>query len=94
MKKRVFITFWASSFAQKIDAEFITKHTYTNLKKALKNPEDVYGLDLSGQELKKFPMEILQFKNLRKLNLGSKTAYFPGPHEVGNFLSKLNNYKT
>lgn len=57
-------------FAQTIDAAFIAKHTYTDLSEALKNPDDVYGLDLRLKELKAFPMEILQLKNLRVLDLG------------------------
>jgi Leucine-rich repeat (LRR) protein len=70
--------------AQVIDEDFITKHTYTDLTKALKNPEDVYGLDLSGQELTEFPKEIFQFKNLRILNLG-----YDYENQKGNKLTSL-----
>ncbi|NJL14071.1 MAG: hypothetical protein HC913_14405, partial [Microscillaceae bacterium] len=61
---------WGGVQAQVIDSAFMAQHTYTDLKAALQNPEDVYGLDLSGQGLTEFPMEIFQFKNLRILNLG------------------------
>lgn len=75
MKKQIFafifMLFWVSSFAQVIDENFIKAHTYTDLAKALENPEDVYGLDLSEQGLTTFPMEILEFKNLRMLQIGN-----------------------
>ena len=42
---------------------------YTNLSSALKNPEEVYALDLSKQKLTEFPREIFQLTNLNILNL-------------------------
>lgn len=43
--------------------------TYESLKEALKNPDEVYVLDLHYQKLKAFPPEIFQFKNLKILDL-------------------------
>ena len=57
-----------NTFAQTIDSTFIANHTYRYLEEALQNPEDVYGLEFT-KRLKVFPMEILNFKNLRILNL-------------------------
>jgi leucine-rich repeat protein SHOC2 len=44
--------------------------TFRSLDRALKNPEAVYRLDLSGQKLKQVPEEIRQFTNLNALDLG------------------------
>lgn len=43
--------------------------TYQSLDEAEKNPEQVFKLDLSNQNLKVFPKEVLTFKNLHVLNL-------------------------
>lgn len=56
--------------------------TFRNLELALKNPEKVYVLDLSKQKLDEFPMEIIQFKNLRELYLG-KNKIKDIPSEIG-----------
>lgn len=48
---------------------------FTRLKSALKQPNLVYKLNLSGQSLKKFPKEILMFRNLFELNIGVKEIY-------------------
>ena len=58
----IFILSVAICFAQE-DKE------YTSLEEALANPNEVYKLDLSDQDLTAFPKEILQFKNLEKLYL-------------------------
>jgi len=81
--------------AQVIDEDFITKHTYTDLTKALKNPEDVYGLDLSGQELAEFPMDIFLFKNLWHLNLGMDRKSFEYNHinTIPKEIIKLRNLR-
>ena len=44
--------------------------TYRSSEKALKEPEKVYRLDLSGQKLKELPESVRQFKNLNALDLG------------------------
>jgi Leucine-rich repeat (LRR) protein/signal transduction histidine kinase len=46
------------------------EYKYLSLTEALINPLEVYNLDLSGQQITEFPMEILQLKNIRNLNLG------------------------
>ena len=44
--------------------------TYTNLKNAFQNPENVYNLNLSGEDLKKRHFKNFEaFKNLKQLNL-------------------------
>lgn len=65
----LFILFPFLSFGQEIDPTFIAEHTYIDLKDALKNPEDVYGLDLSATGLRELPTKIVRFKELRKLEL-------------------------
>lgn len=45
---------------------------YTNLNEALKDPEKVVILDLTGQHLDSLPSTIGQFKNLQVLRLGWK----------------------
>ncbi|MCS6820588.1 MAG: leucine-rich repeat domain-containing protein [Microscillaceae bacterium] len=42
---------------------------FKQLAQALKNPDQVYILDLSQQSLKEFPKEVLQLKRLQKLIL-------------------------
>lgn len=42
---------------------------FKSLDAALKNPDQVYRLDLSKQKLKEFPKEIFRFKNLNELIL-------------------------
>jgi TonB family protein len=50
-------------------AEKIVKTTYYDLQEALKHPNDVQELNLQGQGLKAFPMKVLQFPNLKRLEL-------------------------
>ena len=45
---------------------------YKNIAEALKTPDKVLVLDLSGQHLDSFPTSILEFKNLQVLKLGWK----------------------
>jgi len=45
--------------------------TYRSLERAMKEPDAVYRLDLSGQKLKEVPEEIRQLRNLNHLDLGS-----------------------
>lgn len=62
-------------FFNQLSAQLLTKEqldtcrVYTSLEQALRHPERVYILDLSKQKIKKFPQEILQFKNLNILKL-------------------------
>ena len=42
---------------------------FTDLQEALRQPDSVFRLDLSRDRLKEFPLEILQLKQLRELNL-------------------------
>jgi Leucine-rich repeat (LRR) protein len=42
---------------------------FTDINAALKNPEQVYSLDLSGQRLKEVPRDITKFINLNILDL-------------------------
>ena len=44
--------------------------TYRDLEKALKEPLQVYRLDLSGKKLKELPDGVRQLKNLNALDLG------------------------
>lgn len=75
-------------YAQILDANELGKQpVFTNLKKALKNPELVYRLDLSGQKISKFPDEILKFRNLQWLDL-SLNALSTLPEEIAS-LSNL-----
>ncbi len=70
------------SFAQPIDPSALdSMKTYTSLESALKNPDQVYKLKLSKQDLTEFPKEILQFKNLMALDL-SKNKIKVIPEEI------------
>lgn len=67
IKQLVFIL-WVNllaglSFAQQ-------NHLFTSLEEALVvHPDSVYRLDLSRNQLKAVPVEIMQFKNLREIDL-------------------------
>lgn len=57
-------------FAQQLDsAELASKPVFTSLQEALKNPEQVYRLNLRKQKLKTVPSEIFKLTNLQELNL-------------------------
>ncbi|MBX2978013.1 MAG: leucine-rich repeat domain-containing protein [Flavobacteriales bacterium] len=45
--------------------------TFRSLDRALKNPDEVYRLDLSGTKLKEVPEEVRQLRNLNALDLGN-----------------------
>ena len=59
--------------------------TFTSLEEALKNPTNVFHLDLSHQALGDIPKEIIQFKNLESLilinndlkNINIDFSFFP-----------------
>lgn len=58
--------------------ELEKRKTYYNLDEAVAKPDDVYKLFLTKKKLKKFPMEILVFKNLQVLNIsGNKITEIP-----------------
>ena len=52
-----------------ITPDFMEKHTFRSMEEALKNPSDVYFLNLNNTFIQEFPIEILKFTNLRELNL-------------------------
>ncbi|MFL5766045.1 MAG: leucine-rich repeat domain-containing protein [Bacteroidia bacterium] len=58
-----------------------TMTAYTSLEEALKNPDKVIKLELRKKKLKKFPMEILKFKNLQYLDL-SRNSIKEIPEEI------------
>jgi len=68
-----------------------TCYIYSSLEKAMRNPDNVYILDLSKTKLKEFPQEILSFKNLNKLDL-SKNRIAVIPEGIANLkhLQELN----
>ena len=69
--------------AQLIDSTaLLAQPIFDNLEEALKNPSQVFRLSLRGKKLKKFPMEILQFKNLQELDL-SKNKLDSIPEQIG-----------
>jgi Leucine-rich repeat (LRR) protein len=61
---------WGSA-AQKLFSkqELDTCHIFSTFEEALKKPEIVYVLDLSGSSLDKIPADIIKLKNLQRLNL-------------------------
>jgi len=71
-KLSVASVFFYTLFSVYTYAQEITKNSQkADLKQALENPEEVFGLDLSGKGLTTFPPEILQCKNLVVLNLSN-----------------------
>jgi len=73
---------WAvpqASVAQPLDAAALdTARTYRSLERALKEPERVYRLDLSGQKLKELPEGLFALVNLNALDLsGNKLKELP-----------------
>ena len=72
--------------AQSVDNQPI-KSEFNDLNEALKNPDKVYRLNLSGQHFKEFPKGLSQFKNLEYLSLRNDHLTTLSP-EIGT-LSKL-----
>ena len=68
-------------------AQVSADSSFTSLSEAMKNPSQVASLTIRGKKLKSFPIEILQMKNLRELNL-SKNYIDVLPSELPE-LSKL-----
>lgn len=66
----LFILSISRLIAQPLDsATLATKPVFTSLEEALKNPDQVYRLNLRKQKLKKVPSEIFKLKNLQELNI-------------------------
>lgn len=66
--------------AQPLDsATLATKPIFTSMEEALKNPEQVYRLDLHKKKLTKIPMEIGKFINLQELDVSkNRLTELPG----------------
>ena len=65
----VFNLYGASLFSQQTAESLSLKKTFTNLQDALKNPDQVYRLDLSNQKLSNSVVNWQKFKNLEYLSL-------------------------
>lgn len=74
----------------KIDVDLDTCKTFNSLETAIRNPNDVFILDLTKNKLKEFPKEILAFKNLRVLIL-AKNKLSDLPFELAqlSYLEKV-----
>jgi len=60
------------------DDELSDAKVYTSLEEAIKDPEQVLKLDLSGQNLTAIPQEVFQMKNLQFLDVSkNKLAEIP-----------------
>lgn len=71
--------------AQPLDsATLASKPVFTSLQEALKNPEQVYRLNLKKQKLKKVPLEIFKLTNIQELNL-SRNKLTEIPAGIENF---------
>lgn len=69
-------------------AQYIDKNgVYTNLEEALKNPDVVYALDLSNNDLNTIPDSIALFINLEELILDSNNI-----EVIPNFIYCFNHY--
>jgi Leucine-rich repeat (LRR) protein len=72
----LFVSGNTALLAQSSDTTFLTANQlkkekpFTDLDKALKNPEKVIVLDLTGKSLEELPESIGSFKNLQVLRLG------------------------
>lgn len=81
----IFVVCFASMQAQTALLDSLTLDTttaYTDLSKALKNPEKVVKLVLKRKKFKSFPEEIFQFTNLQYLDI-SKNAITTIPGKIG-----------
>ena len=78
----IFLTTRAKAQFPILDAQALSaQKAFTSLDKALNQPEKAYILDLGGQKLKKFPLEILKLTNLQKLILYSN-GFSAIPEEI------------
>ncbi len=92
--------FVQDSFAQvpnpdlvKNDTELGREVWYYSIDEAMKQPEKVYKLNLSGQKLKEFPSELYNLPNLHMLDL-SKNKIDEIPADINQlpYLTMLNLY--
>jgi Leucine-rich repeat (LRR) protein len=86
----VFVLFFYSFlYSQKPipQSELEKMPTFNSLEKAVANKDQVYKLNLSGQNLKEFPKEILLFENLQELYI-AKNQIKELPTEI-NLLKNL-----
>ncbi|MCB9188784.1 MAG: leucine-rich repeat domain-containing protein [Flavobacteriales bacterium] len=86
------------SFGQS-DVDLDTCKVFTSLEEAMKNPEEVYILDLSKTKLKVAPETISKLINLRELDLSkNKLSELPLSFSSLKFLEKIhldkNEFKT
>jgi Leucine-rich repeat (LRR) protein len=63
-----------------------TTYVYHSLASALEKPDKVFRLNLSKKQLKDFPQEVFQFKNLQELDI-SKNKIKELPKEIGTLKS-------
>lgn len=82
----IFIVGIGGAYAQLLDAVALdSMRTYRSLERALKEPQLVYRLDLSGKKLKALPEELYLLKNLNALDLsGNKLKELPA--RLGEFV--------
>jgi Leucine-rich repeat (LRR) protein len=87
MKREILSTLIAIAiilFAFKTKSQVLndTNYIYHSLASALEKPDKVFRLNLSKKQLKEFPQEIFQFKNLQELDI-SKNKIKELPKEIG-----------
>lgn len=76
-------------FSQKTDTSINNYQNFTNIEEALKNPTEVYRLDLSNQQLNNILFDsLVKFKNLKFLSLRNDHL-----KEVPKSISNLKNLK-
>ena len=82
--------------AQLLDAVALdSMRTYRSLERALKEPDLVYRLDLSGKKLKVVPEEIYLLKNLNALDLsGNKLKEIPARLGEFNYMQEFRASKS
>lgn len=71
--------------AQEMENQYIKvipDRIYTSIEQALSNPDSVFRLDLSRKNLKIFPHQVFQLKNLYELNI-SRNRLKEIPAEIG-----------
>ena len=83
----VFLLIICKSQAQFGNEELDTLHVFTSMEEALKNPDNVFALRLKGN-LSELPKEVLQFTNLRSLNLKGNRI-----HNLPKEITSLENLK-
>jgi len=77
----------------KNDTELGREIWYYSLEEALREPEKVYKLNLSGQKLKAFPTEVYNLPNLHMLDLSdNKIQEIPSDIKQLPYLTMLNLY--